>query len=295
MTTFGLLGLGEAGAALAAGLRTGGHTDLIGYDIAADTSGLVQQRARDHQVRLVASAEELGRQAEVIISAVVCTEAPAAAASVAPVLGPDQWFLDINSVGPQVKERIGRSLGDQGARYVDIAVMSNISRDLVTLPLLAAGPDAEQVAALFAPITLNLEVVSSTTGDAARIKMFRSLFVKGLEALALEGMLAAYHSGVHEEILASLDVTFGQQTFSEIVTHLLERHAVHGRRRAHELSEVAGTLSDSGIEPIMAEAGHRRMMWDVDRGLQEEFTGGTDPDWRQVLEALDRRRDGLPQ
>src|SRR5690606_10792519 len=124
------------------------------------------------------------------------------------------------------------------------------SSNLAKLPLLLAGERADQVTALLAPVQFNAEVVSTVVGDAARIKMFRSLIVKGLEALALEAMMACYSTGVQDQVLATLEGTFGKYTFPELIHHLIERHAVHGRRRASELEEVAVSLREAGVEPF---------------------------------------------
>jgi 3-hydroxyisobutyrate dehydrogenase-like beta-hydroxyacid dehydrogenase len=287
MTTIGFLGYGEAGSAISAGLRAGGVDGIVAFDVAWETSNLIRRRAADNAVTLLTDPAELARHADVVISAVVCTEARAAADSMAPHLGESHWYLDINSVSPGTKAEIAESLSP--VRYIDVAVMSNVSSDLVRLPLLGAGVGAERVPDLLG-VPLNYETVSDSPGDAARIKMFRSIFVKGLEALSLESMMACYPTGVHEHVLASLEGTFGKYSFPGLVRHLIERHAVHGRRRANELEEVAESLREVGVEPIMAEAGYRRMSWDVERGLQERFTGGEDPDWLEVLAELDRLR-----
>jgi 3-hydroxyisobutyrate dehydrogenase-like beta-hydroxyacid dehydrogenase len=290
MTVIGFLGFGEAGSTITTGLRAAGMNDIVAYDIAWRTSELVRDRARERDVELLQAPDELGARADVIVSAVVCTEAERAAASVVPQLGDQHWYLDINSVAPGVKQRIAATVADRGASYIDVAVMANVSSDFSQLPLLVAGPRAAETTQLFPGVPLQVTPVSEVAGDAARIKMFRSLFVKGLEALSLEAMLACYPSGVHEQVLASFEESFGGYSFPELVRHLIERHAVHGARRANELAEVATALRDDGVAPVMAEAGLERMRWDVERGLQERFVGGEDPDWEDVLEELDRLR-----
>jgi 3-hydroxyisobutyrate dehydrogenase-like beta-hydroxyacid dehydrogenase len=290
MTVIGFLGFGEAGSTITTGLRAAGMRDIVAYDIAWRTSELIRSRADEREVELLEAPDELGSRADVIVSAVVCTEAERAAASVVPHLAEHHWYLDINSVAPGVKQRIAATVADRGASYVDVAVMANVSSDFSRLPLLVAGPHADEVASLFPGVPLRVTPVSESAGDAARIKMFRSLFVKGLEALSLEAMLACYPSGVHEQVLASFEESFGRYSFPELVQHLIERHAVHGARRANELGEVATALRDAGVAPVMAEAGLERMRWDVERGLQERFVGGDDPDWKDVLEELDRLR-----
>ena len=290
MTRIGFLGFGEAGSSIAAGLGDGGIDGIVAYDIAWGTSEVMRRRAERTFTEMLDSPADLADRADVVISAVVCSEAVVAAASMADHLGPSHWFLDINSVSAGVKVEIAALLEPRGVAYVDVAVMSNVSSNLAKLPLLGAGARAAELPDLFPGIALDYTPVSERPGEAARIKMFRSLFVKGLEALALESMMACYATGVHDQVLASLEGTFGKYTFPELVHHLIERHAVHGRRRAAELEEVATSLREAGVEPIMAEAGHRRMSWDVERGLQAGFQTGEDPDWLTVLAELERLR-----
>lgn len=293
MRTVGFLGFGEAGSLIATGLADAGAERLVAYDIAQDTSPLVRERAERVPVRLVADPAVLAAEADIIVSAVICSRSEEAAAAIAPAMRPGMLFLDINSTAAGAKQRNAERIEANGASYVDVAVMANATSDLTRLPLLLAGGRAEEVVELLAPAPLVADVVSTTPGDAARLKMFRSLLVKGLEALSLEAMMACYPAGVHDQVLASFDDTFGQYTFTELVRHLIGRHAVHGARRADELEEVALSLAEVGVEPLMAEAGHRRMLWDVERGLQGRFGGGADPDWESVLAALDElRRDG---
>jgi 3-hydroxyisobutyrate dehydrogenase-like beta-hydroxyacid dehydrogenase len=286
MRTVGFLGFGEAGSTMARGLRSAGMSGIVAYDVASEDSPLVRRRAAEAGVELLARPQDLCQRADLLVSAVVCTEAAAAASSVAPHLDARHAYLDINSVAPAVKRAIGVDLASRAVSYVDVAVMTNVTSDLTALPMLVAGPEASEVQSWFADVPLHVTVVSSTVGDASRIKMLRSLFVKGLEALCLEVMLAAYPNGVHERVLSSFEETFGAYSFPELVRHLIERHAVHGERRANELHEVANALREMGVEPMLAEAAYERASWDVRRGLQASFAGGEDPEWTEVLEVL---------
>ena len=290
MATIGFLGFGEAGSAMAAGLRAQGLDGVVAYDRAWQESELVRRRAAERGVELVDSPAELARRAEVIISSVVGAVARSAAASIAEHLTERHWYLDTNSVSPGVKEAIARDLAPRGVSFVDIAVMAAVTSDLAGLPLLAAGERATEVAALFPGVELDLTPVSELPGDAARVKMFRSLFIKGIEALALEALMACYPAGVHEQVLATLDGTFSRHSFSGFVRRMVQRHAVHGERRAHELVEVADSLREVGIDPIMAQAALERMSWSVERDLQKGFQDGGTPDWDTVLDELEELR-----
>jgi 3-hydroxyisobutyrate dehydrogenase-like beta-hydroxyacid dehydrogenase len=286
VTKVGFLGFGEAGSSIAGGLTDAGFTELAAFDIAWESSDLIRERASDLGVVLVSSPRGLAQRVDTVISAVVCSEAANAAGSIMDHLDGDHTYMDINSVAAGVKIGIATRFSKRGLRFLDVAVMGNIKRDLASVPLLVAGPGGVAIMERFSDVPVDATVVSEHVGGAARVKMFRSLFVKGLEALALESMMASYATGTHEQVLASLEHTFGKYTFSGLITHLVERHAVHGKRRADELLEVADSVAEAGVDPIMAEAGHRRMSWDVERGFQDRFPKGEDPNWKTVLQGL---------
>lgn len=295
MTKVGFLGFGEAGSSIAGGLTDAGFSGMVAYDIAWESSELIRDRAADLDVELVNSPGDLAGRVDTVISAVVCSQAAIAAASIEEHLDQSHTYLDINSVAAGVKIGIADSFSERGLRYLDVAVMGNIRRDIARIPLLVAGPDGAAIMERFASVPVDATVVSDDVGDAARIKMFRSLFVKGLEALALESMMASYATGTHEQVLSSLEHTFGKYTFSGLITHLVERHAVHGKRRADELLQVADSIAETGVDPIMAQAGYQRMSWDVERGFQDRFPKGEDPDWESVLQGLRELQETEPE
>ena len=90
------------------------------------------------------------------------------------------------------------------------------------------------------------------------IKMARSVIVKGIEALTLECFLAAARAGVVDEVANSLKNNYPGLDWSKIVPYNLERLAVHGERRAAEMEEVAETLRELGVEPLMTLATVKR-------------------------------------
>lgn len=285
----GFIGFGEAGSTLAAGLRDGGLERFSAFDIAWETpprADLIRQRAEATGVDLVPDPAGVTAASDVIVSAVVCTESLTAAEMVAPALRPGQWYLDINSVTAGTKRRAAAVVSAAGGRYVDVAVMANASRDLSRMPMLLAGEHAADLCGELAEAGLQTRVVGARPGEAAQIKMFRSVLVKGMEAVVLEAMLASYPEGAHEQVLESVEDTFGQMTFPEFAAHMIGRHAVHGERRANEMLEVAEALEEVGVEPIMARAAYQRLSGSAATGLHERFRGGEDPDWRAALDHL---------
>ena len=132
-----------------------------------------------------------------IISAVTAASSVDAAASVAPHLNGNPYYLDINSVSPGRKQETAKLLGER-ARYVDVAVIAAIHPARHRTPLLLSGPHAEEVSPLFMSWTCDFRW-SVQLGSAAAIKMIRSVMIKGIEALTLECFLAAARAGVLEE------------------------------------------------------------------------------------------------
>ena len=84
--------------------------------------------------------------------------------------------------------------------------------------------------------------------------MIRSVMVKGLEALSDEMIAAAQAAGVAEEVLASLDASWREESWRDRVAYNLERMETHGIRRAEEMEQAVLTLRDLGVYPLMTQA-----------------------------------------
>ena len=105
---------------------------------------------------------------------------------------------------------------------------------------------------------MRITIAGPETGAAAAIKMIRGVIIKGIEALTEECFLAAARAGVVDEVAASLVNNYPTLDWGRIVEYNLERMASHGVRRAAEMEEVADTLRELGIEPLMTEATVKR-------------------------------------
>ena len=125
-------------------------------------------------------------------------------------------------------------------------------------PLLIAGPHAEAIAPLLRELEMGLAVVGGITGQAAAIKMIRSVMIKGIEALTAECFLAAARAGVLDEVTVSLKNNYPSLDFAKIAEYNLERMASHGERRAAEMEESAATLRELGLDPLMVDATVKR-------------------------------------
>lgn len=253
------IGFGEAGQAIASGLRDAGIERIAAWDILfPDASGARLKAAGETMgVRLANSAAEAVAETDMIISAVTAASSLEAARSVEPHLSGVPYYLDINSVSPGRKQATAKLLGDK-VRYVDVAVIAPIHPLRHKTPLLIAGPHADAVSPLLNELEMKLTVVGADTGRAAGIKMIRSVMIKGIEALTLECFLAASRAGVLDEVTVSLKNNYPSLDWSKIADYNLERMASHGERRAAEMEESATTLRELGLDPLMVDATVKR-------------------------------------
>ncbi len=281
----GFVGFGEAGYHIAKGLREAGLAQTFAYDI--DTGERVRGRARETRTELVEPNAALAQACDVILCAVTADQALTAAEQTAPFLGSRHFYCDVNSVSPQMKQAIARTVSRGGARFVEAAMMAPVPPHLHKVPMLLGGEASPAFVEMLTPFGMRMEVVStSQIGRAAAVKMFRSVVYKGLEALMFECVMGASRYDAEPRVFASLNESFPGIDFQKLADYMIGRVVVHGERRAREMEEVAATLRELGIEPMMAEATVRRMDWAADLGLKARFGGEFPKSYKEVLDAI---------
>jgi 3-hydroxyisobutyrate dehydrogenase-like beta-hydroxyacid dehydrogenase len=253
------IGFGEAGQAIASGLREGGIEQIAAWDILFPNSAGAKLKAAAEKfgVRAAKSAADAVAETDVIISAVTAASSLEAARAVEPHLKNTPYYLDINSVSPGRKQDTEKLLGGK-ARYVDVAVIAPIHPRRHQTPLLTAGPHADAVGPLLDELEMKFSIVPGGTGKAAAIKMIRSVMIKGMEALTLECFLAASRADLLEEVTSSLKNNYPTLDWTKIADYNIERMASHGERRAAEMEESSVTLRELGMEPLMVDATVKR-------------------------------------
>jgi len=288
--TLGFVGFGEAAYHLAKGLRAAGVKRTFAYDVNTHTPHLgetIEARARETRTELVEFSAALAASTGVILSAVTADQATAAAEQTAPYLTSQHIYADLNSVSPRTKQSVGETVSRSGARFVEIAVMGPIPPLLQKTPMLIGGAAAPAFKEMFEPLGMRLDVVSTDQiGRAAAVKMFRSVIYKGLEALIFECVLGASQYGAESRVFASLAESFPGIDWKKLADYMVGRVVVHGERRAREMEEVARTLEELGVEPMMASATARRMDSAADLGLRDAFHGEFPKTYQEVLDAI---------
>jgi 3-hydroxyisobutyrate dehydrogenase-like beta-hydroxyacid dehydrogenase len=266
MATVAFIGYGELGAVLGAAL------------------------AEVHEVRSwsrsrAGSPEEAVEGAALVISAVPGSASEEVAARVLRLLPEDACFADLTAAPPEVKARAA----ERHPLYADGAVLGTVATSGHEVPIAAAGSGAERFRELTAPSGMRVEVLDgAAAGTAARLKLVRSVYMKGRDALVLEMMIAARRLGVEDAVVRSIAGPGEQVPFGELSDRVLRALAVHAGRRAEELDSSAALLRELGVDPIVTEAGAERLRRLAELGLRERFGGERPPDGRATLDAADR-------
>jgi 3-hydroxyisobutyrate dehydrogenase-like beta-hydroxyacid dehydrogenase len=236
-----LLGLGEAGSRLAVDLAAAG-ADVRGFDPdpVRDAPGIA--RAHDPE-----SAVE---GCEVVLSVNVAAAALGAAAEALPALRPGMVYADLNTAAPALKREIAALVAGTGARFADVALLGPVPVRGVGTPAVASGDGARAFADVLGPLGMPVEVLSARAGDAATLKLVRSVFMKGLAASATESMQAAEAAGCAEWMERELGAVIGEP----LLERLLEGSKTHAARRVDEMEAARDLLLELGVEPRIATA-----------------------------------------
>jgi 3-hydroxyisobutyrate dehydrogenase-like beta-hydroxyacid dehydrogenase len=281
------IGFGEAGQAVAAGLRDAGVERISAWDILFPQAEgeRLKQAGTQAGARIASSAADAVKGADMIISAVTAASSLDAAKSVKEHLTGTPFYLDINSVSPGRKRETQEYL-DGAARYVDVAVLAPIHPARHQTPMLLAGENAAAIEPILQALAMKVNVAGPRTGAAAAIKMVRSVMIKGIEALTLECFLAAKRAGVVDEVARSMRNNYPTLDWQKVMDYNIERMASHGVRRAAEMDEVADTLRELGIEPLMATATATRQREMGVIGKDERVRATLENGGPEMLEAI---------
>lgn len=259
MTHIAFIGFGEAAQAMASGLSGEAAVGkLSAFDIRfsdpAQAAGL-QAKAKERNVIPCATLAEALAGADVVLSLVVGSAAVKVGEEAGRHLKPGQIFIDLNSIGPDAKKRVGEAVAAAGAAdFVEGAVMARVPPLRHKVPILLAGPAAERAAVILTGAGMDIEAVGTGIGQACAVKMIRSIIVKGIEALLIESLTAAEKAGVRERIVDSIGQTFPGLDWRETATYYIGRTQQHGARRVTEMKEAAATLESLGLTPILSTA-----------------------------------------
>jgi 3-hydroxyisobutyrate dehydrogenase-like beta-hydroxyacid dehydrogenase len=241
MPTIALLGLGEAGSRLAADLAAAG-VEVRGFDPDAVRDAPAVSRFADPAAAVAGS--------DVVLSVNSAAAALGAAAAALPAVGRGAVYADLNTAAPGLKRALAALVAGIGARFADVALLGPVPARGLATPALASGPGARAFAEVLEPLGMPVDVVSAEAGDAATLKLLRSVFMKGLAAAAVESHAAAEAAGHARWLEDQIAGVIGRP----LLERLLEGSREHAARRVDELEAARELLLELGIEPRIATA-----------------------------------------
>jgi 3-hydroxyisobutyrate dehydrogenase-like beta-hydroxyacid dehydrogenase len=165
-------------------------------------------------------------------------------------LRPGALFADLNTSAPQLKRELAAVVNEAGARFVDVALLGPVPARGIGTQALASGSGATSFAEIFMPLGMPVEVVSDQPGDAAALKLLRSVFMKGIAAAAIESLEAADAAGHREWLEQELAAVIGEP----LLRRLVEGSRRHAVRRTDEMEAARELLLSLGVEPRITSA-----------------------------------------
>lgn len=249
MITIGLQSPGDMGHVVGQVLIQHGARVITCLDGRSDrTRGLAQQAG----IEAVASYGELVREASLVLSILVPSEAENAAGLVADALkeaGADLVYVDCNAIAPTTAQRIGHRIVEAGGVFVDAGIIGGPPRRPGTR-FYCSGP----VTSAFEKLTdfgLDVRCVGSEIGQASGFKMCYAAQTKGIAALQTELLTAARALGLYDALIEELELS--QSGRLKEMANGLPGMPVKARRWVGEMEEIAKTFGDLGLTPKMYE------------------------------------------
>ena len=235
-----VLGLGEAGSAIAQDLVASGVT-VRGFDPVAGPMDGVIETGGDAQAC---------EGADLVLSLTTAHEAEAAMRAAAPGLAPGTLYADLNTSSAGLKLRLAAIAEEQGTAFADVAIMSPVPGRGIRTPMVVSGPAAADVAAALNGLGGSADVLAGPAGAAASRKLVRSVFYKGMAAAVTEAMRAGRAAGCEEWLRENIAVDLG----ASMVDRLEQGSITHAVRRADEMAAAAELLAELGIPARIAAA-----------------------------------------
>jgi len=241
--TIAVLGLGEAGSALARDLAAAGAV-VRGYDPAvAAVEGVVA----------AGSEAEAAEGADLVLSVNSAAAAVGALEAGLTGLKAGAAWADLNTASPGTKRRLADIAAGHGVPFADIAIMAPVPGRGLRVPMLATGVAAEIVANSLTTFGAAIEVMTGDAGLAAERKLLRSVFFKGMSAAVVEALTAARAAGC-EDWLRKIIVDELTSANAATVDRLVDGSFKHAVRRTHEMAAAAEMLGELDVRADVASA-----------------------------------------
>jgi 3-hydroxyisobutyrate dehydrogenase-like beta-hydroxyacid dehydrogenase len=283
---WGIIGFGEVGYTFARYLaqQTGERVAVV--DPLLHENPLpphIGRRLEQVQVEALSDIRQLAVRCDCVLS-VVTTRVAGEVARQAGAVWQQGLFIDLNSSPPGTKRQASAHFPNEA--YVDGAILGAIAIEGAKSPIALAGGRAAEAAALLQSVGMRTSVTDIEVGAASALKLCRSIFMKGLEALLVETLLAAGEFAITEPVLATIQNSIEGYGLRPLVHMLVTSHALHCVRRAHEMEGVVAMLEDMNLPGKMSAAAALTLAESGQAGLPQHAGGVAPDDFGEVIDYL---------
>lgn len=245
-----LVGLGEVGTSFAGAMLEQG----VDLKVASRPSPRATASAKRLGIEIDEDIARTVSTADVVLLTITGDGLRDVVARIAPVLQERSILADLTAADPPHVIAAADMLGKNRARFVDVAIMGAVSLHGIRTPLLASGELATGFATTMNALGFSVSArEGSAVGDASSLKLLRSLFAKGLDALVVESMLAAEALGLRQDLIALL-ADFDQRPLRDHIDMYLRTHPPHAGRRLVEMELAEAQLMSLGLKSLTTRA-----------------------------------------
>lgn len=277
--SFAFIGFGEVSYSISKGLRAefSDKITLTAYDAilgsGKPTEQTVRERAAEVSVTLADTLEAAVRDADVVFCAVQGAYSLDVGKSARDRLKPGAIYIDLTTANPAHKLELETFFTANSLEFVDAAMLGPLPLYLHKVPMLISGSGTSRAEKLMRDCNMDVTPVQGPAGEASKIKLTRSVFMKGLQALLVETFLFARKAGVEDIVMQSIAETMSKSSFADTAKRLITADLVHAERRAHEVSDSVLVMKSLELDPIVATAVAQRLKASAALGLREELGG----------------------
>ena len=280
--TIGIISAGDMGTAMGNTLAHGGLDIITPLN---GRSNLTRTRAAESNMRDVGTVEALVREADIVLSVLVPSQAEPIADSVIAAMnatGKHPPFVECNAVAPQTVARIAERITAAGATFIDAGIIGSPPKPGGNSTRFhCSGPDTSAVEAL-AEHGLDVRVVGPNIGQASGLKMVYAASTKGTYALWTQLMVAARALDLDDALRAEL----GDGVIATEVIKGMPDTPRRARRWIGEMEEIALTFDGLGLTPKIFEGAAEMFQLESDTPLGDLTSRDPQPGLADMLQTI---------
>ena len=268
----GFIGFGEVASIFSKPMREKG-AEVVVYDVLLSQDKgreILEERVRTGGIQF-RPLPEVVENADYVLSTVTTQAAKDAAKECSAYLKAGQIYVDLNSMAPSLKVEVGEIIRTSGADFVEGAILGAVGATGAGTHILVGGERGREVAETLTRLGLHVSYYSPEIGKASMFKMLRSIFSKGLEALILELLIAGKRAGLEKDLWKDIADFMTRNPFDRVAPNWVRTHAVAYERRYHEMVQVAETMRELGVEPVMTSGTEAFFRRSLSLGLKDGF------------------------